>query len=81
MGSGDSEKYFEKESGELLVKINPKFYRPAEVHSLCGDPALAEEKLGWKRKVNLKGLVRKMFLNDYRSLNPYSAIKETEHEG
>jgi GDPmannose 4,6-dehydratase len=82
-GAGANEKYFEKESGELIVDINPKFYRPAEVHSLCGDPSLAEENLNWKRKGDFLGLVRKMFLSDCRSISPYSyeCIKEIERKG
>jgi GDPmannose 4,6-dehydratase len=80
-GSGENEKYFEKESGELIVEINPKFYRPAEVYELCGDPSEAEKKLKWKRKVDLGGLVRKMFLHDYKLLNPYNGIREIQRKG
>ena len=54
-GLGDSEKYFDKVSGACIVEIDPKFYRPAEVHELCGAPSLAEEKLGWERKVDFRG--------------------------
>lgn len=62
-GQGENEKYF-LESGDLIFKVNPKFYRPAEVHKLCGDPSLAELELGWKRHTNFKGLVQKMYQND-----------------
>ena len=68
-GHDDQEKFFESESQKLIFEINPKFYRPAEVHELCGDPRLAENELGWKRKTNFKELVEKMYHNDYRILS------------
>lgn len=67
-GSGIDEKYFTKEGDILILDINKKYFRPAEVHELCGDPSLAESELGWKRNTDFKGLVYKMFLSDYESL-------------
>ena len=63
-GTGDDEKYFDRDTGNLLVYIDPQFYRPAEVLLLCGNPCLAEKELGWVRKTDFKGLVKKMFEND-----------------
>jgi len=48
----------------VLVKINPQFYRPAEVDVLIGDSTKIREELGWKPKVNFKELVNKMVKND-----------------
>lgn len=50
----------DKATGETLVKINPEFFRPAEVDILLGDPTKAEEVLGWKREVDFPGLVKLM---------------------
>ena len=47
-------------SGKVLVRINPKFYRPAEVELLIGDPSKAEQKLGWKPKTTLEDLCKMM---------------------
>ena len=47
-----------------LVKIDSKFYRPAEVEVLKGNPKLIQTELGWKPKINFKELVDKMVLND-----------------
>lgn len=47
-------------TGKTLVKINPEFFRPAEVDILLGDPAKAETVLGWKREVDFPGLVKLM---------------------
>ncbi|MBI3316941.1 MAG: GDP-mannose 4,6-dehydratase [Candidatus Omnitrophica bacterium] len=47
-------------SWKKYVEIDPRFYRPAEVHTLCGDAAKARRILKWKPEVNFKGLVRLM---------------------
>jgi GDPmannose 4,6-dehydratase len=63
-GSGVDEKYFTL-NRQLIFEVDPKFYRPAEVHELCGDPSLAEKELGWQRKTNFQELVDKMYQNDF----------------
>ena len=55
-------------SDKVVVKVNPKFYRPAEVELLIGDCSKAEKKLGWKRKVDFEQLVKLMVENDLRLL-------------
>lgn len=50
--------------GKIIVKINPKFYRPAEVDYLCGDSSKAMKVLGWKPKVSFDELVKMMVEND-----------------
>ena len=67
-GSEESEKYY-TEDGKLIFQVNPKYYRPAEVHKLCGDPSLAEKELGWTRKTDFKALVKKMYTHDYSLLS------------
>ncbi|MDL2341603.1 MAG: GDP-mannose 4,6-dehydratase [Patescibacteria group bacterium] len=49
---------------KTVLKINPDFFRPAEVDILLGNPAKAEEVLGWKRKVDFPGLVKLMVETD-----------------
>jgi GDPmannose 4,6-dehydratase len=56
----------DKASGKALVKINPEFFRPAEVDILLGDPSKAEKELGWKRKVDFPGLVKLMVAHDLK---------------
>lgn len=51
-------------TGNTLIKVNPDFFRPAEVDILLGNPAKAEKELGWKRKVDFPGLVRLMVQHD-----------------
>ena len=49
---GINEVGIDKKTGKTVVKVNPKFFRPAEVELLIGDPSKAEKTLGWKRKVS-----------------------------
>lgn len=63
-GSGVDEIGINKATGKIIVKINPKFFRPAEVDILLGDPAKAEAKLGWKRNIPFAELVERMVKND-----------------
>lgn len=51
-------------TGKTVLKINPDFFRPAEVDILLGDPTKAETVLGWKRKVDFPGLVKLMVEHD-----------------
>ena len=57
-GSGEDEKYYTKD-GDLIFEVNPKFYRPAEVHKLCGDCSLAEKEMGGFAKPALMVLLKK----------------------
>ena len=68
-GNGKDEVFKEKSTGHIIFKVNPKFYRPAEVHKLCGDPSLAEKELGWTIKTDFQGLVKKMYHSDYAIVN------------
>ncbi len=54
----------DKNTGKVVVKVNPKFYRPAEVELLIGSPEKAEKILGWERKVDYKGLCKMMMEKD-----------------
>ncbi|MBR3058179.1 MAG: GDP-mannose 4,6-dehydratase [Clostridiales bacterium] len=64
-GEGVDEKGIDEATGKVLVKVNPKFFRPAEVEFLLGDPKKAEEKLGWKREISFSELVERMVKNDF----------------
>ena len=67
-GTGIDEKGYNKRTGEILVYVNPKYFRPAEVELLWGDCTKAENELGWKRKVSFKGLVSMMVNEDMKTL-------------
>lgn len=65
-GSGEQEKAIDLNTGKVIVEVNPKFYRPAEVDLLIGDPARAKEKLGWEPKTSLEELCSMMVDADLR---------------
>lgn len=54
----------DKATGKTVVKVNPEYFRPAEVDILLGNPAKAERVLGWKRKTDFAGLVELMVEHD-----------------
>lgn len=66
-GTGVDEKGLNSETNEVLIAINPEFFRPSEVDLLLGDPTKAETVLGWKRKVDFPGLVKLMVDHDLKA--------------
>ncbi len=67
-GKGVEEKGYDKVTGRLLVDVNPRYFRPAEVELLWGDSTKAEKELGWERKVSFKGLVSMMVDSDMKEI-------------
>ena len=63
-GSGVNEKGFDENSGKVLIEIDEKYFRPAEVELLLGDPSKAENELNWKREISFKQLVTEMVKYD-----------------
>lgn len=63
-GTGEQEVGRDKKSGRAIVRVNPKYYRPAEVDLLIGDPKKAESKLNWKRAINFEALIDMMVRAD-----------------
>jgi GDPmannose 4,6-dehydratase len=59
-GSGEEERGVDNATGKVLVSVNPKFYRPAEVDMLIGSSAKAKKELGWEAKTTLEELCRMM---------------------
>lgn len=67
-GKGINEKGYDNKTGKLLVDVDPRFFRPAEVEFLWGNCEKAERELGWKRKVEFPKLVRMMVEADLKTL-------------
>ena len=63
-GVGVNEKGIDASTGKILVEVDEKYFRPAEVELLLGDPTKAEKELGWKRKVSFQELVAEMVRYD-----------------
>lgn len=65
-GSGPDDTALDVATGRTVMKINPRFYRPAEVDLLIGDPSHAREKLGWEPRTSLEELCAMMVAADLR---------------
>ena len=65
-GAGDAEVAVDSASGKTLVRVNPRFYRPAEVELLIGDPSKARAQLGWQATTSLEALCQMMVEADLR---------------
>ena len=63
-GSGAEEIGVNEDSGQVVVRVDPRYLRPADVESLLGDATKAREKLGWKPKTSFADLVREMVQAD-----------------
>ncbi len=74
-GKGLDEKGVNKATGEILMEIDPRYFRPTEVEILCGDASKAKEKLGWQPKVKFKELVKIMMDADLKEYNLEKYIK------
>ena len=65
-GTGINEKGIDHDTGRILVEIDPRYFRPAEVDILIGDPSKALSVLGWKPKVQLPELIKMMVIHDLK---------------
>ena len=72
-GAGTQEQGVDAKTGQVLVSIDPRYFRPTEVDYLHGDPAKARSKLGWKHKVSFRELVAEMVVDDLK-------VVREEHE-
>jgi GDPmannose 4,6-dehydratase len=63
-GSGEDEIGMDQKTKKTIVTVNPKYYRPAEVETLLGDPTKAKEQLGWEPTVSFYDLVMEMCQNE-----------------
>ena len=61
-----SEQALNRKTGKAIIKVDPKYFRPAEVELLIGDPTLAREKLGWVAKTSVSELAKMMVEADYK---------------
>ena len=64
------------ENGKVIVKVDPRYFRPTEVETLLGDPTKAKEKLGWTPKTSFQELVSEMVKEDLKSAERDELVKE-----
>jgi GDPmannose 4,6-dehydratase len=67
-GEAEREQGRDRATGNVLVRVNPSYYRPTEVELLIGDPSKAKAKLGWQPRVTFEELARMMARTDYEKV-------------
>jgi len=67
-GTGEEEKGIEKKTGRVLVKVDPRYYRPTEVDLLLGDATKAKNELGWEPNTKFHNLVKLMAKADWEKV-------------
>lgn len=75
-GSGVNEKGIDTSSNKVVVEIDPRYFRPAEVELLIGDPTKAKNKMGWEPKIQLPELVKMMVENDINIAQKEQYLKD-----
>jgi nucleoside-diphosphate-sugar epimerase len=68
-------------NGKVIVAVDPRYFRPAEVETLLGDPTKAQTKLGWTPKVTFKELVAEMVREDLKSAERDELVKRHGYAG
>ena len=63
-------------SGQLIVAVDPRYFRPTEVETLLGDPSKAKELLGWEPKISLEEMVHEMMEFDLNQAKRDSLVEE-----
>ena len=61
--------------GDVVVKIDPRYFRPTEVESLLGDPKKAKEKLGWVPHISVQEMCKEMVAKDLEQAKKYALLK------
>ena len=67
-GKGVDEEGIDDKNGDILVKIDPRYFRPTEVELLLGDPSKARKVLGWKHEISFAQLVKEMVASDLKTV-------------
>lgn len=73
-GEGEAEKGYDQK-GNCIVAVDPRYYRPAEVETLLGDPTKAKEKLGWVPRTSFEELVKEMVREDLKASERDELVK------
>ena len=77
-GKGNEERGIDRKTGQVLIEIDPVYFRPTEVHRLRGDPTKAWQRLGWHHKVTFDELVNQMVDTDLQQLRIQAAGRITK---
>ncbi|MCK5665474.1 MAG: GDP-mannose 4,6-dehydratase, partial [Thiotrichaceae bacterium] len=76
----DGDKAPELKIGDVIVQIDPRYFRPAEVETLLGDPTKAKQKLGWVPKITVQEMCAEMVKEDLKIARRHAFLKANGHE-
>jgi GDPmannose 4,6-dehydratase len=62
--------------GDVIMRIDPRYFRPAEVETLLGDPTKAKEKLGWVPEITAQEMCAEMVAEDLKNARRHALLKE-----
>lgn len=62
--------------GDIIIQVDPRYFRPAEVETLLGDPTKAKEKLGWIPEISVEEMCAEMVMSDLNNAKQYVLLKE-----
>lgn len=75
----DEDKAPEVSVGDIIVKVNPRYFRPAEVETLLGDPSKAKAKLGWEPEITVEEMCAEMIESDLNHARKHALLKRHGH--
>lgn len=80
VGEGVDEKGIDKATGKVLIEVDSRYFRPAEVELLLGDSTKARTELGWEPKYDLQALVKDMVQSDYELAKKEKTLKDQGYQ-
>lgn len=76
-GEGKEEKGYDGKTGNILIEIDPRYFRPTEVDMLLGDAAKARERLGWRPRYSLESMIQEMVESDLSSARDEQTVNSS----
>ena len=80
VASADSVKAPGVKAGDVIVRVDPRYFRPAEVETLLGDPTKAKEKLGWEPQITVEEMCAEMVAADLNTAKQHALLKAHGHQ-
>ena len=68
------------EEGKVIIRIDPRYFRPTEVETLIGDASKAKNDLGWKPEITAQELCKEMVAEDYKAAQRFALLKTNNLE-
>ena len=79
-GEGVDEVGIDKDTGKVIIEVDPRYFRPTEVDLLLGDSSKARRELGWTPKYNLQALVKEMVREDLAEAEKENVLRKEGYE-